>query len=78
MLAMVIICYDLFFLVIGTFFFYGILMSYVRACSRSVHTRHALAEQSGADARACGARRARCRRFRLRTSTTFGSPCSPR
>ena len=33
-LAMVIIVYDLSFLIIGTFVFYGVLMSYVRACSR--------------------------------------------
>jgi hypothetical protein len=45
MLALVIICYDLCFLVIGTFVFYGVLMSYVRACSRSMRARHALSVQ---------------------------------
>lgn len=33
MLAAVIIIYNLTFLVLGTFVFYGVLMSYVRACA---------------------------------------------
>jgi hypothetical protein len=47
MLALVIICYDLCFLVIGTFVFYAVLMSYVRACSCSMRAQHALTAQPG-------------------------------
>ena len=78
-LAGVIIVYDLSFLVLGTFVYYGVLMSYVRrcdamrvcvcmrACAAALTTLPALAGFRG-----------RCRRCRRAGSTTSGSPRSPR